>query len=294
MKNRAVERENHYRGGGATAVAQPDWLSLYLQEDLDEAGDITSESIFSADEHGAARLVAREDCLLVGLDVAGEICARLGVKTTQHMNDASWIKAGDVALVMEGPVAAILKAERLVLNVLGRMSGIATQTRALVETLADACCGATIAATRKTTPGFRHYEKLAVALAGGEPHRAGLYDAAMVKDNHREAAGGVAKAVQAVAQRHPSVIITAEVESLEDAMDAAAAGAHWLLIDNQSPEVGKQWADAVWAQHPAVKIEASGGITDQNVAAYGWADRISMGALTTAARSMDFSLEWGA
>ncbi len=284
----------HILGLGRRLVAQPDWLELYLQEDLADAGDVTSDSLFGSDDLGQASIVAREAGVVAGGSHAVEVFRRLGADAEQRMNDGSYAKAGDVLLTVRGPAASLLKGERLALNLMARMSGIATETRRLMEALADACCGAVVAGTRKTTPGFRVFEKEAIKIGGGEPHRMGLHDAAMIKDNHREAAGDIGAAVRRIHEAHPDIAITAEVETLDDALAAAAAGAHWLLIDNQTPATGKQWAQAVWNAHPGVKIEASGGITADNVTDYGWADRISMGSLTTAARGLDLSMEWAA
>lgn len=274
-------------------VAERDWIALYLEEDLEAAGDITSDPLFEVDARGSARVVAREACFVAGLGRAGEVFARCDAAATPHMNDGSWVEAGETVLSVEGPVRGLLHAERTALNLLGRMSGVATKTRRLVEVLADACSGARITGTRKTTPGFRAFEKEAIALAGGDPHRMGLWDAAMIKDNHIAAAGGdIAAAVRAVKASHPDAALTTEVESLDAARAAAAAGTDWILIDNQAPDTGRRWAEAVWADHPDVKVEASGGIAPDRVEAYGWADRISLGALTTQARSMDFGLDW--
>ncbi len=278
----------------ARRVEPGDWLDLYLREDLGDAGDVTSDSLFSPGDLGEARVVARERGFVVGLPWAVEVFARLGCTAKALVQDAVWVDAGSVLLDVKGPVRGILAAERLVLNLLGRMGGIATRTRVVVEELARDCVATRVAATRKTTPGFRFFEKEAVRLAGGDPHRAGLWDAAMVKDNHREAAGGVGLAVSAIRLRHADVEVTVEVESLEDALEAAAAGAQWLLIDNQDPDTGRSWAEAVWKQHPGVKVEASGGIRPERVASYGWADRVSLGALTQDVGSLDLSLEWGA
>ncbi len=272
----------------------PDWIGLYLQEDLAGIGDITSDPVFPPEMHGRARVVARERGFLAGAARAAEVFDRLGVANTQHMNDGSWVDAGDVVLEVEGPTRGILAAERSALNLLGRMMGVATTTRRIMETLAAECSAARVAATRKTTPGFRVFEKEAVAIAGGDPHRAGLWDAAMIKDNHREAAGDLAAAIHAIRAAHPDAPITVEVETKGDALLAARKGADWILIDNQAPDVGRAWAEAAWGVRPELKVEASGGITEEVVADYGWADRISMGPLTNAARSIDVSLEWGA
>ncbi|MGB0651865.1 MAG: carboxylating nicotinate-nucleotide diphosphorylase [Thermoplasmatota archaeon] len=274
------------------APTTDEWLDLYLREDLDVAGDVTSDSIFPAGEQGEVRLVAREPFFAVGLEHARVVFERLGCKARVE-KDVAWVDAGDVLLTATGPVRGLLAAERLALNLVARMGGIATVTRRLVEELGRECSGCRVAATRKTTPGFRLFEKEAVALAGGDPHRRGLWDEAMVKDNHREAAGSVAAAVARVRAAHRDLVVTAEVESLEGALAAAEAGAHWLLIDNQPPGIGKEWAREVWGAHPNVKIEASGGIRPENVLDYGWADRVSMGALTQAAPAADVSLEWG-
>jgi nicotinate-nucleotide pyrophosphorylase (carboxylating) len=274
-------------------VDASDWIDLYLREDLGAAGDITSNPIFSPEAQGSARLVAREGCFLAGIARASQVFERLECTIIQHMNDGSWITKNAVVLEVNGPIRGILAAERLALNMIGRMSGIATATRKLVERLGEKSSGTMVAATRKTTPGFRIFEKEAVLIAGGDPHREGLFDAAMVKDNHREASGDITTAVTAIRAAHPDKQITAEVESLEDAQLAAEAGADWLLIDNQTPEVGQQWAEAVWEKYPRIKMEASGGITPETVVNYRWADRISMGALTTQATSIDFGLDWG-
>lgn len=280
------------RGHPGLAVAQPDWIALYLQEDLDDEGDITSDAIFGPDEQGGADVVARAPACVAGLQAAKDVFDRLGCAAEAHMNEGSWVDAGAVVMAVDGPVRGILAAERTALNIIGRMSGIASETRRIVERLGAACSAAVLAGTRKTTPGFRAFEKEAIRIGGGAPHRAGLYDEAMIKDNHREAAGSVRAAVEAVRQAWPDKVLTTEVESLEDALAAAAAGTHWILIDNQDPAVGKGWAEQVWDAHPDVKVEASGGITPDNVADFAWADRISLGALTHQARSIDFGLDW--
>ncbi len=272
-------------------AAPEDWLAAYIKEDLGD-GDVTSNAIFDHEETGHAVMRARERAFLAGIHVAVDVFARFGVHAQALAPDASWVEPGNEVLAVEGPVRGILAAERLALNMVGRMSGIATMTRMLNDRLADE--RAVVAATRKTTPGFRRYEKMAVLLGGGDAHRDGLWDVAMVKDNHIAAAGDVAKAVQAVIDARPDVQVVCEADTLAQARAAAAAGAHWVLIDNQEPHVGKAWAEAVWKDHAHVRIEASGGITPDRVQEYGWADRISLGALTNRARSMDFGLDWGA
>jgi nicotinate-nucleotide pyrophosphorylase (carboxylating) len=241
-------------------------------------------------------MVARERALMAGGRHAVEVFRRLGATATQLVKDGAWADAGHAVLKVEGPTRAILAGERLALNMVARMSGIASQTRALMEELARACSAAAVAGTRKTTPGFRAFEKEAISLGGGDPHRMGLYDAVLLKDNHLAAAGSVAEAVRKAKAANPGKSIECEVESLAAARDAVVAGADWILIDNQAPDVGKAWAEALWKETPDrhVRIEASGGITPDTLLSYGWADRISLGWLTQKAQAKDFALDWGA
>lgn len=268
-----------------------DWLGLYLLEDLG-AGDITTDAVFPAHHKIRARIVAREPLVVSGAAHAAEIFQRLGAAATVLAQDGARVKAGSELVAVEGPTRAVMAGERLALNILGRMSGIASLTRDLQDQLVAAGSSARVAGTRKTTPGFRFFEKQAIVAGGGDPHRFDLGDMAMIKDNHREAAGGVVPAIEAVATKHPAKAIECEVESLADALAAAEAGAHWILVDNQPPEVGRAWAEAVWKRHPGVRIEASGGIGPERVVAFGWANRISMGYLTQKSQGKDVSLEW--
>jgi nicotinate-nucleotide pyrophosphorylase (carboxylating) len=275
----------------AQAPGSIDWIGLYLQEDLG-AGDITSDPLFPPSHKGAARMVARERALMAGGAHAVEVFRRLGATARPLVKDGAWADAGQAVLSVEGPTRAILAGERLTLNLVARMSGIASQTRTLMEELGRACSAAAVAGTRKTTPGFRAFEKEAIAIGGGDPHRFGLHDAVLLKDNHLAAAGSVTEAVRKAKAANPGKPIECEVESLADARAAAAAGAGWILIDNQAPEVGKAWAEALWKDHPELKVEASGGITPATLASYGWADRISLGWLTQKVPAKDFALDW--
>lgn len=277
--------------GLAGFVGSPDWIGLYLEEDVG-AGDITGESIFDAKVRGRGSLVARERALVAGMAHVAEVFRRRGCATEVLVADGHWAEAGAVVARVEGPVRGLLSAERLSLNLLSRMSGIASLTRELSEMLAKACAPALVAGTRKTTPGFRVFEKEAIRIGGGDPHRRGLFDEAMVKDNHIAAAGSVAEAVRKVKSAHPGKVVSCEAESLEAAREAARAGADWVLIDNQAPDVGQAWANELWAEFPALKVEASGGITPATLVAYGWADRVSLGWLTQKAQGKDFGLDW--
>lgn len=266
-----------------------DWIGLYLLEDLGN-GDVTTEAAFG-DETLAAQVVARERMFVAGTQRAVEVFARLGARAVARPVEASWVDAGTVIMDVSGPARAVLGAERVALNLLGRMCGVATVSRPLVETLARACAPARIAGTRKTTPGFRVFEKEALRIAGADPHRLDLSSAAMVKDNHAAAAGGLARLVATLRKRHPDLEVICEVERRDDALAAAQAGAHWILVDNQRPEVARTWAEDVWAAYPEVLVEVSGGIGPDRILEYGWADRISMGFLTRHARIMDLGLD---
>ncbi|MES2155652.1 MAG: carboxylating nicotinate-nucleotide diphosphorylase [bacterium] len=285
---------------GAPAV---DWIGAYLLEDLGP-GDITTDALFEPAATGSARIVARARTVVAGGQHAAEVFRRLGATAEQVVQDGKWADAGATVLRVTGPTRAILSGERLALNVVGRMSGIATLTRECVEVLAKACATTMVAGTRKTTPGFRAFEKEAIATGGGERHRMGLWDEAMLKDNHLEAWAGrglakaaaadVGRAVARVVAANPLRVVCCEVESLAHAQAAADAGAAWLLIDNQPPATGEAWAREVRLRHPAVRVEASGGITPATVGAFGWADRVSLGWLTQKAQAADMSMEWGA
>ena len=272
-------------------MGAPDWIGLYLEEDIGP-GDITGEALFDAKAMGRAHVVPRERALSAGGAHLVEVFRRRGATATLLVPDGRWVEAGTPVARVEGPTRAILSGERLALNLVSRMSGIASQTRLLAEELTRACAPALVAGTRKTTPGFRAFEKEAIRIGGGDPHRMGLYDEAMVKDNHIAAAGSVADAVRRVKAANPGKVVSCEAESLAMAVEAARAGADWVLIDNQRPEVGKAWADALWAEFPQLKVEASGGITPQTLLSYGWADRVSLGWLTQKAQAKDFGLDW--
>ena len=270
-----------------------DWIALYLEEDIGP-GDITGESVFPKDVAGRARVVVRERALVAGGAHVADVFRRRGAKADLRVKDGTWVEAGAVIATVAGPVRALLSAERVALNLLSRMSGVASATRTLAEALTAACAPAIVAGTRKTTPGFRAFEKEAIRIGGGDPHRLGLFDEAMVKDNHIAACGSVATAVRKVKAAHPGKVVSCEAESLEAALEAARAGADWVLIDNQAPDVGQAWATALWAEFPQLKVEASGGITPANVVQYGWADRVSLGSLTQKAQGKDFALDWDA
>lgn len=269
-----------------------DWIGLYLEEDLG-TGDITTDAAIPAGAQATARIVARERALMAGGAHVAEVFRRRGAKAEVLARDGTWVERGTAVVRVTGPARGILSAERVALNLLSRMSGVASLTRTLAERLTDECAAALVAGTRKTTPGFRVFEKEAIRIGGGDAHRMGLFDEAMVKDNHVAACGSVGDAVRKVRAANPGKVLSCEAESFEAAREAAVAGADWVLIDNQAPEVGHDWAKRLWDEFPQLKVEASGGITPDNLLAYGWADRVSLGWLTQKAPGKDFGLDWG-
>ncbi|RLF37771.1 MAG: carboxylating nicotinate-nucleotide diphosphorylase [Thermoplasmata archaeon] len=268
-----------------------DLIDIYLSEDLGQEGDITSDSIFG-DERGKAVIIAKEDCLLAGLEEAEEVFRRVGARLVKRKKDGEEVKKGEVVAEVEGRVKDILKGERLALNFLCRMSGIASETRKLVEKCKRINPRIEIAATRKTTPGFRKYEKKAVVIGGGVPHRFGLFDAVLIKDNHLKVVGSVEEAVKRVREKIKDKIIEVEVENEKDAIKAAEIGVDWIMLDNIPAEKGRKIASKLRKINPNVKIEASGGINEENITDYAeFADRISLGYITHSIKSKDFSLE---
>jgi nicotinate-nucleotide pyrophosphorylase (carboxylating) len=254
------------------------------------------------DEGGTARLVARADGVVAGLVVVGPVLARtadrLGLPHPEVrllVADGARVARGDVVAELSGRVQVLLVAERTLLNLVCRASGVATHTRRFADALAGT--GATVLDTRKTTPGLRALEKYAVRCGGGTNKRMGLFDVAMVKDNHVAAAGGsVAAAVRAVRERFPQVAIQVEADTLDQAMEALDAGARFLLLDNMGVTVLAEVVAAVRAREPEtgrVELEATGNLTLERaheVAATG-VDYLSVGALTHSSPILDLALD---
>ncbi len=262
-----------------------------LREDVGP-GDATSEALIPADLAGAARIEAREPLVLCGIQVAREVFERCDVGLEVLTPDGSELLAGDVAARVRGAARGILLGERVALNFLQHLSGVATTTRAYRRAAQDT--GARIIDTRKTTPGWRVLEKYAVRCGGGVNHRAGLFDGVLIKDNHIAVVGSVGAAVKRARERGPSGLrVQVEVESLADALEALEAGAEALLIDNQPCAAIRAIVQAVAGR---VSTEATGGVTLENVAeiARTGVDRISIGALTHSAPAVDLALEWDA
>jgi nicotinate-nucleotide pyrophosphorylase (carboxylating) len=264
---------------------------LPREPDIAVGYDITSAATVPGAQFGTADLVARADGVVAGLPVAARVFTRLapGATLTAGAADGDRVRRGDVLLTVRGPVRALLAAERSALNIASRASGIATATRAWVDAVAGT--GAVVLDTRKTTPGLRPLEKYAVRCGGGSNKRMGLYDVAMVKDNHVAAAGSVAAAVALVRERAPRVTVQVECDTVEQVAEALDAGADFLLLDNMTPDQLRQAVALVGDSD--VDLEATGGLTlavAREVADTG-VDYLSVGALTHSSPILDLALD---
>jgi nicotinate-nucleotide pyrophosphorylase (carboxylating) len=269
-------------------------LKQLLAEDVGQ-GDVTSAAVVPAGLMVEAAVVAKEAGIAAGIEETAILAESLGLSVKTEVVDGDEIKNGKVILRISGDAQAILSAERTMLNLLSRMSGIATATRRVVEKLRKAKSTAKIAATRKTAPGLLYFDKKAVLIGGGDPHRLHLDDMILVKDNHIVITGSVEDAVKKAKAASFSKKIEVEVTSATDVLKAAEAGADIIMLDNFSP---KQIREAVEALKKAgffgkILVEVSGGITAENLLEYASAqvDTISMGALTHSAKALDISLE---
>ncbi|WP_041537040.1 carboxylating nicotinate-nucleotide diphosphorylase [Pseudopedobacter saltans] len=265
-----------------------------LAEDLGD-GDHTSLSTIPKDAKGKARLLVKEDGVIAGVDVAVEVCNEVDPDLNVEilLKDGTEVKVGDVVLYVSGSVQSILVAERLLLNLMQRMSGIATTTHKIVKNLKGT--GTKVLDTRKTTPNLRYLEKMAVKIGGGVNHRFGLYDMILIKDNHVDYAGGIENAVKAaqdyLKKENRNLQIEVEVRNLEELRSVLAIGGiDRVLLDNFNFEDLKK---AVAIVDKTVATEASGNITPQNALDYAkcGVDYISMGALTHSVKGLDLSLK---
>jgi nicotinate-nucleotide pyrophosphorylase (carboxylating) len=262
-----------------------------LAEDVGE-GDATTAATVDADARARATITQKAPGVISGLAVAEAVFARLdpGARIERLGPEGEWREAGAGVLAVEGGARALLTGERTALNFLGRLSGVATLTAQVVSRVRAAGGTAQILDTRKTTPGLRRLEKAAVAAGGGVNHRAGLYDAILIKENHSALAGGVGAAVRRALAARPDLPLSVEVRDAAEIDDALAAGAPRLLLDNMSPQ---QVAAAVARVAGRAEIEVSGGVTPDTILVYATIDGldfISMGALTHSAPGLDLSL----
>lgn len=266
------------------------WVEEYLQEDVGD-GDITTLALIGS-EIGTARVRANEGGVVAGLEQAIEVFRHLGLKVVPLAQDGEVVSADTNILSVEGPLRSILTGERLALNFLMQMSGIATATREVVEDCRRRNPKIRVAATRKTTPGFRRYEKRAVVLGGGDPHRYRLDDAILIKDNHLAVVGSISEAVRRARKVSFTKKVEVEVENLDEAEEAAAAGVDIILLDNMEPKEAGRCAEAIRRIDQRIVVEASGGITPDNAPDYAEVvDVISLGWLTHSAKAMQYSLD---
>ncbi|HEX7187624.1 MAG TPA: carboxylating nicotinate-nucleotide diphosphorylase [Actinomycetes bacterium] len=268
-----------------------DVVTRALLEDLDGGVDVTSVATVPFDQESTADLVARADGVVAGLAVAAavfEVSTDDAVEVTWLAEDGARVQRGDVLMSLTAATRGLLTGERTALNLLCRMSGVATLTRAWADAVQGT--GAAVRDTRKTTPGLRALEKYAVRCGGGVNHRMSLSDAAMVKDNHVVAAGGVAEAFRAVRGQFPEVPVEVEGDSVEDVIEAVDAGADLVLLDNMPVADMRRAVEAVAGR---AKIEASGGLRLDNareVAETG-VDYLAVGALTHSAPILDIACD---
>jgi nicotinate-nucleotide pyrophosphorylase (carboxylating) len=266
-------------------------IERFFEEDLGEEGDITSDSLFT-NEDVEAQIITKEDCIIAGLEEINEVFNNTGAKIEFKVNNGDFVKKGTIVAKIKGRAKVVLKGERLAINIIGRMSGISTETKKLVDMCKTVNPNVSIAATRKTTPGFRKYEKKAVVIGGGEAHRYGLYDAVMIKDNHIKIIGSVEAAIRKIKDKVRNKIIEVEVENEKDAITAAKLDVDVIMLDNIDPITGEQIAKKIKSLNEKILIEISGGITSKNIRKYAsYADRISLGYITHSIKSIDFSLE---
>lgn len=271
-----------------------DLLDLAFAEDIGD-GDHTTLSTIPADEMGKSRLIIKEPGVLAGVEMAEKVLHKVdpSIKMEVFIKDGSEVKPGDIAFIAEGPVRSLLTAERTMLNIMQRMSGVATMTATYQNELNG--LHTKVLDTRKTTPGMRILEKDAVAMGGGKNHRIGLFDMILIKDNHIDFAGGIEKAIDRARQycrdNGKDLKIEVEVRSLDDIRRVLEhGGVDRIMFDNFTPELTKE---AVKMVNGAVETESSGGITLKNLRQYGEAgvDFISVGALTHSVKSLDMSFK---
>ena len=269
-------------------------IELAIREDIGD-GDHTSLATIPADARGKMQLLVKQDGIIAGIEVARMVFDRLdgSVAFDQRIEDGACVRRGDIAFYVEGRILSLLQAERIVLNIMQRMSGVATQTAVYANKIKD--LHTKVLDTRKTTPGMRVLDKMAVKIGGGENHRMGLFDMILLKDNHIDFAGGIRPAIEGakayLKAKGKNIPIECEVRSLEDIDEVfAAGGVDRIMFDNFTPELTRQ---AVAKVAGRCETESSGGITLDTLREYAetGVDFISVGALTHQIKSLDMSLK---
>lgn len=270
-----------------------DLLTLAFAEDVGD-GDHTTLSTIPADERGVQRLIVKEEGILAGVEIARKVFEKFDpeLKMTVYINDGAHVKPGDIAFEVEGSVRSLLQTERVMLNIMQRMSGIATQTAKYQQRLEG--LKTKVLDTRKTTPGMRMLEKEAVRIGGGCNHRIGLFDMILIKDNHIDFAGGIKQAVEAArkycAGKGKDLKIEVEVRNEDEIRQALAENVDRIMLDNFTPERTRKAVELINGQ---TEIESSGGITLDTLRDYGecGVDFISVGALTHSVKGLDMSFK---
>jgi len=269
-------------------------LKQILSEDIGQ-GDVTAAAVIPPNLTVQAEVIAKQDGIAAGIEEATVLAECLGLKVKANISDGQKIRNKQVLINLSGDAQTILSIERTLLNVVSRMSGIATQTRMLTEKLREGKVKAKIAATRKSAPGLLYFDKKAVIIGGGDSHRLHLDDMLLIKDNHLAIVGNVQEAVKrAKANASFSKKVEVEVTKADDALKAAKAGADVIMLDNFSPAQAKATSEALKkAGFGDVLLEVSGGITAENLLEYAKAEVniISMGELTHSVKALDVSLE---
>ena len=274
-------------------------VRVALAEDLGPAGlDVTTLATIPADQEATAYVLARAAGVVAGLPVVAEVFAQVAAlvgspvpSVELAVGDGTQVVRGDVLARVTGPIRVILIGERTLLNIASRLSGVATHTRRWADQLEGT--GAMVLDTRKTTPGMRHLEKYAVRAGGGTNKRMGLYDCAMIKDNHKLAAGSVSAAYQAIRRTFPEVDIQVEVTTVAEALEAYAVGARFIMCDNMSVPLLAETVAALRALDEPVEIEATGGLTLEVAREYALTgvDYLSVGGLTHSSPILDIALD---
>ncbi|ENM8315458.1 carboxylating nicotinate-nucleotide diphosphorylase [Listeria monocytogenes] len=263
-------------------------IQAFLLEDIGQY-DLSAETVFPRDTKGEGVFLAKETGILCGISIPPKVYELLGgnIQFEAYKKDGDWVQKGDIIAAVTAPVRTLLSGERVILNLMQRMSGIASQTNFAIKQLDDSAIR--ICDTRKTAPGLRAFDKYAVQTGGGFNHRNGLYDGVMLKDNHIAFSGGITSAVSTVREKLGHMVkIEVETETAEQVKEAVQAGADIIMFDNRTPEEIKQLVKLV---PPHITTEISGNVTLENIRRYkgSGANYISLGSLTHSVRAFDIS-----
>ncbi|MBD3158680.1 MAG: carboxylating nicotinate-nucleotide diphosphorylase [Candidatus Lokiarchaeota archaeon] len=269
-------------------------LESFLQEDI-RSGDITTQALVPSLRKGVGEIGAKEKTVVAGLKEIRDLTRLTDLKYETKVQEGVWVDSGETVITLSGKAVALLTVERLALNIIMRMSGIATKTRKIVDRIREVNQDVLLAATRKTTPGFRYFEKRAVEIGGGDSHRYALDDMVLIKNNHLVSVESIEQAVlESKKAVSFSKKVSCEVRSLEGALKAARSGADIILLDNQTPSSVTEICQALDKANlrDEVLLEVSGGITEHNATEYAECDVdiLSSGALTHSYKSADFSM----